>query len=1442
MDLLLPDGWTPRDRPFPGPGSTLQRLDGPNGMLGLAVQVRFDLADHPMMRDGMDHVAEFVTAPGVSRVLPLLYWERDTGLFIYEIGDGLLLAEVLEQCVEAGVVPGERAAIELLGLVALVLDAAARAAAQVGVFNHGSLNPWRIVVYPDGDVAIVGYAVPPIEVSAWLDEETDEPPGPGFRYTPPERIQEHDGTEDVRADLYSLGMVSAEMALGRHILSGGPREMVDQILGEEAIVALDELSGRVRRLLEQMLSADPSERPLNGADAANDASALLRTLRGHTLGGLARGAFDDDAVIMDEGMAFPPLLYTPLGEDPYLFKNKPPQEPEDDDEDVDDPPTELFADASEPEATGDVMPAATFLESTSPEAPPADAMPAVPFLDEPASSPDLAGPLETSASHDEAPLADLAMTPVPTDEHEAEFVGLAETEPSEHVDDVESSVHDVDPDSIGHAVIGMQVPREIPARQVREWEAPPRESILDTMPEAPAPAFSLFEVSEASDAPPRPRDASLPRFEAVRIDEGLASPPTTTHSEQAPSHDPSDGPELLEPKPLAPARISLGPGPALPESPSTSDIAHPKDPPRVSAARAAWPDAPDQLLLRHSKVDLSSQQVLPEEGEPEALSDIQTKVLAYLAARPGRDISLDELWHSAMAGKQGSPDSLKGILSRLRDKIEGDPNAPDHLLDADNGAAVRFVAGQSSTLGPPPLPEPDGLLFGRDEELRRVNDAMMDDEVTIVSVVGPPGSGASEVALRAAKRMQSEAFEVHRCLVGGPQSIAATLAPGLGVRSLQRAETEVLAAIGQLMSEREDLVVFLDAPRPHRSLRPTVEDWLSQGPSGLILVAARSALGLPGERVIRLGPLNRDDAVELFRRRVAKYRPGAEVSRELAEQIADQADLMPVTIESLAAQAAYHEPERLLEQLGAGTMDLEVGGGLASNLDAAIEELDEAERAVLKQAIVFKDGFDLASAERIIELPEGETRSMMSLAESLEARSLLRSVSTRGASNTRWNLYETVRAHLHRAGSDVIDEAEWRHSKRYGELGLKHGSGPWAERPDREILQREQDNLRAALQRGGPHAAGAALGLTAILGRESVGPLGEAVNALLDDEALKEGAIGADAEDDARTWWSCARIALARIQLYLGQLQRARSTIREAQAEVPTSQVRLLIDAAWIHAELGSTFGTESALHRVTTGDEWLLGVMALLKGRGASARGDTRTARRAYVEALHGFSEIGADVGAAHCQRHLAEVIAAQGQAPRATTQLEEARSVFESVADAAHAIRCRVRVAELLVGLGRLDEAEQHLTGVVKEARQVSANGLLALARGVMGALHTMRREWTDAERMFFLALAGSAPEHNQIQAWFALNLFLFGDADNAHEEARAALPHPIAASLCGLLERQPPPHDHDEAFSLFEALEAWQAYASMERFKKEYANKSSVAMRMVLEAKPRGSELAT
>ncbi len=1471
MELPLPQGWRPTAPTFPAPGGHVRRVEGPRGEVGLAIKYRADLVHHPFLVDGIPDILPFLRTPGRSDVAPLLHWDRRQALFLYEIGDRVLLADLMEFYARRGAAPGERVAMELLAASSVVLDGAAREASSWGMSSHGSLDPWRILVDRDGAVSLLGYGLPHVESLAWMDE-SGAPPELGVAYWPPERIRDA-GPEGVYSDIYAMGVIAAELATGHALLEGrSPSQNLETIVTaggiRREIEQLGGLTREVRHFLMELVRDDEELRPRSGGEMGIRARQLMESRSGRTLvdvvssmmnselAGENAPEFDADLLLGDfvDGADDPDEEPTARLDPLYVSAREAPMSPPDplwgdDEPDPAEATWEMPLDeaaelpelppwrsdsghhdtvgelpieddrseeiprnpASQYEPTSGVFPAVDGdldevpADSDRPPRPPTDEQLRRELTDPQAQWSQ--GPFD--AGWDEDSLLDVP-EPSLVDEHDP-------------LSDDDGPTYELDPDAVSHVVkgVGGRAPTLFPEDVAR--------ADADTRRRRDEELEALDAALEADHVRAEELIEDLQVDDEIWEEQELRRPPSTLSFEPM-----GAGPEAL---PLDFDR------PFGVEDELEDDVdVDPVNPPiSLTAAREAWPDAPHQILLTAAKVDLHAQRVLHDDNGLVALSKHQTAILAYLAARPGRELTSDELFHGAMRGEEGSARSIPGIIARVRKKIERDPEAPDHLMDGEHGG-FRFVAAEASTPGPKPLPEPAGPLLGRDRELEQVIDALQGE--SLVTVTGPPGAGASQVALRAAITLAERGFEVHRAAVGRSESVASMLARGLGIRRLAREESEVLADIGKRLAQQENLVLFLDAPKEHRGLRDLVQGFVDQHPRGVVLVASREALGIAGERLFRLGALRIEEAIEIFRKRVAHYRPGTQVPDALATSVAEHLDRMPMALEAAAARTAFVAPEVLSRRLEQG-LELEWGEeGLDADLTATLERIDDVERAALEQLVVFRDGFELSAAETVVVLPDRQ-RSLITVLESLTAKSLLQEITSDGSVQVRWMVYETVRAYVRREmNPQELEAAQRRHAETFGRLGLELGAGPWVEGPARDALVREQENLRAALQYSIPESGGAALGLTSILGYEDAGRLREAVDRwlghhkrnppsrpdldLLDPSPVQEAFDWTNREN--LTWQAAVRLASARLDLHLGQPQKARSSLRET-AELATHEVKLLVEVAWLHAELGSTFEAEAALNKVSSADQWVRGVISLLRGRIHTSKVNVRKGERALIEALHAFGEIDAELGKAHVQRHLAEIFVEKGRGRRAISLVREALATFEKVLDMPSALRCRMRIAELLVGLGERDEALGDLDNVLETARQYSANGLLALARGVLGVVRTMEQDFEEGERLFFLALAGSAPDQKRIQALFALALLLHGDRDTAHEEARGALPNSVAQAVVAVLERSGPPHENETAFLLYEALESWRSGAALKRFEAALVDRPSIAVRMVL-----------
>ena len=109
--------------------------------------------------------------------------------------------------------------------------------------------------------------------------------------------------------------------------------------------------------------------------------------------------------------------------------------------------------------------------------------------------------------------------------------------------------------------------------------------------------------------------------------------------------------------------------------------------------RRAGVDKPAPLSSGDLVLDLETQSVRVRGGAPLRLTNLEARLLQFLLANGGHTLPLERLT-SHVWGYRGMGDRqlLKQLVHRLRQKIEDDPSAPEHLLT---------VAGVGYRLGAP---------------------------------------------------------------------------------------------------------------------------------------------------------------------------------------------------------------------------------------------------------------------------------------------------------------------------------------------------------------------------------------------------------------------------------------------------------------------------------------------------------------------------------------------------------------------------------------------------------------------------------------------------------------------------------------------------------------------------------------------------------------------
>jgi serine/threonine-protein kinase len=138
--------------------------------------------------------------------------------------------------------------------------------ASLGIL-HRDVTPGNIMLGEDGDARLIDLGIARSTESRAARTKTGCMRGT-LRYLAPELFELGEHTH--ASDLWSLGLVLLEAAIGRQIFQGPDAEVVYRIVQGKPLAGVrdDELDPRLRKALEPLLEKDPSKRPTRARDAA----------------------------------------------------------------------------------------------------------------------------------------------------------------------------------------------------------------------------------------------------------------------------------------------------------------------------------------------------------------------------------------------------------------------------------------------------------------------------------------------------------------------------------------------------------------------------------------------------------------------------------------------------------------------------------------------------------------------------------------------------------------------------------------------------------------------------------------------------------------------------------------------------------------------------------------------------------------------------------------------------------------------------------------------------------------------------------------------------------------------------------------------------------------------------------------------------------------------
>lgn len=355
----------------------------------------------------------------------------------------------------------------------------------------------------------------------------------------------------------------------------------------------------------------------------------------------------------------------------------------------------------------------------------------------------------------------------------------------------------------------------------------------------------------------------------------------------------------------------------------------------------------------------------------------------------------------------------------------------------------------------------------------------------LVTLVGAPGCGktrlGSEVGARLADRLPARVVFVDLRPIRDPSLVPSAVAAAVGVGSPP--DRPVEDGLVEALASDEVVVVLDTCEHLGDAIADLIARLLGGCPSLRIMATSRRALGLPGERVWRLPPLDLGSAVALFRDRAGLRAPDGsiEASRaETIEQICRRLDCLPLAIELVAAWSRVLTPTEILDRLGS-TGPLLQGHfpaadarhlTMADAVTWSYQLLEPTEQLLFEQLSTFADGFDVDAAQAIAT---GD-HVLDGLAVLVDHSLVVAAPTPAGV--MRYRLLEPVRqcAESRLAADGRLQGNRRRHAEHYLAVALRSAAELRRGNPA-AVLDRLNDddaNLRAALvwARGQPDDLG----------------------------------------------------------------------------------------------------------------------------------------------------------------------------------------------------------------------------------------------------------------------------------------------------------------------------------------------------------------------------------
>jgi DNA-binding SARP family transcriptional activator/predicted ATPase/uncharacterized protein HemY len=692
----------------------------------------------------------------------------------------------------------------------------------------------------------------------------------------------------------------------------------------------------------------------------------------------------------------------------------------------------------------------------------------------------------------------------------------------------------------------------------------------------------------------------------------------------------------------------------------------------------------------------------------------------------------------------------------------------DELDVAPTEATTALYAHirSANTLGTHNLPPSGTEFIGRTAEVAALIAALARPDVRLLTLLGPGGIGKTRLAIETARTVlvQRPGMFLHgvryAALAGLHQAqfLPAALAEALDLRESGDPKQQLIEHLRQ----REMLLVLdnvehlLSADNFTPSL---LADLLVGAPMVKFLLTSRERLNLQEERLFDVGGLaapttneaepnlHMYSAAQLFlasaRRARRDFAPTPEETRSITG-ICHLLDGAPLGLELAGAATRHASCNRIAEALAAS---LDALSTTAHNvperqrsLRAAFEYswglLAPAAREHFARLSIFPDSFDTAAVEAVAEVDAAELND-------LADRSLVQ-----WREGGRHLIHPMLRQYAAEKLAEQEDRATAlaeRHAQHYLDLVARQGSG---EKPEQRLaIRQDLANVRAAWQWAGRQDLAALRPVIAPLhGFYTVQSWFEEGIAAFTFAADRYAAL-ADAQPELAPAYCQLLMRLARMQIHLGRLDAARSTLEEVQAQLgqvndADQHSTALVYLAITHYYAGdydraTALADESLRASEQTGNREGIAFALNFRGSCAKAKGDYAEARAAFDAAYRAYEALEDGIGAAMALNNLGNLEQATGDYEAAQRHYQRCSELFKTHDHLHGAATTLANAGRLAVRQGHFDDARRMLSESLELKRSINDRRGMAVALVTLGDVATKTGAHAEAHAHLTQAL---------------------------------------------------------------------------------------------------------